>query len=152
MNGVLKCCTRPTWDLSNIISSTHFYLTRLNLEKMGRLQFCLSIFIGMHRNPKQKEFFNSCEGFLMATLIWHSHTGPLYKIVEMALFNPCMKSELLGGQMRSFEVLWKCHSVILSKICLRFHPSVDKSGWMGLFQKSLTGITKFFLVMVPMSP
>ena len=39
-------------------------------------------------------------------------------MAKMALFNPCMKFEILGGQMPSFEVLWKCHSVILSKICL----------------------------------
>ena len=35
----------------------HCYFTRLNLKKMGPIQFCLSIFLGIHRNPKQKDFF-----------------------------------------------------------------------------------------------
>ena len=43
---------------------THCYFSRLNLKKMGPLQFCLPVFLGIHRNPKQKEIFNSCEGFL----------------------------------------------------------------------------------------
>ena len=33
-------------------------------KKMGPLQFCLPVFLGIHRNPKQKEFFNLHEGFL----------------------------------------------------------------------------------------
>ena len=46
------------------------------------------------------------------------------KIAKIALFNPCMKFDFLGGQMPSFEVPWKLHSVILSKIlCLGLHPS-----------------------------
>ena len=31
---------------------------------MEPIQFCLPVFLGIHRNPKQKEFLNSCEGFL----------------------------------------------------------------------------------------
>ena len=31
---------------------------------MGTLQFCIQIFLGIHRNPNQRESFNSCEGFL----------------------------------------------------------------------------------------
>ena len=42
----------------------HCYSIRLNLKKMGPLQFCLPVFLGIHRNPKQKESFNLCEGFL----------------------------------------------------------------------------------------
>ena len=36
------------------------------LKKMKPLQFCFPVFIiiGIYRNPKQKEIFNSCEGFL----------------------------------------------------------------------------------------
>ena len=44
----------------------HCYFTRLNLEKRGPLQFCILVFLGIHRKPKQKEFSNFCEGFLMA--------------------------------------------------------------------------------------
>ena len=54
---------------------------------------------------KQKEFFRSSEGFVRATLIGHGNPGPLSKIAQMALFNPCMKFEFYGGQMPSFEVL-----------------------------------------------
>ena len=35
------------------------------------------------------------------------------------------------SSLTSFQVLWKCHQVILSKKCLRLHPSAkteDKSG------------------------
>ena len=35
---------------------------------MGPLQFCLTVILGIHRNPKQKEFFNLCEGFLRYTI------------------------------------------------------------------------------------
>ena len=31
---------------------SHCYFTRLNLKKMGPLQFCLPVFLGIHRNPK----------------------------------------------------------------------------------------------------
>ena len=55
---------------------SHSYFTRLYLKKMGPLQFCLSIFLGIQRNPKQKDFFDSCEGFLMAALTGHGHPGP----------------------------------------------------------------------------
>ena len=40
------------------------YFTRLKLKKLGSLQFCLSVFLGIYRNPKQKEIFNSYEEFL----------------------------------------------------------------------------------------
>ena len=46
----------PTWS--------HCYFTRLNLKKMGPLQFCLPVFLGIHRNHTQKELFDSWEGFL----------------------------------------------------------------------------------------
>ena len=44
------------------------------------------------------------------------------KIAKMALFNPCMEFKNFLGQMTSFEVLRKCHFVILSKMCLRLRP------------------------------
>ena len=53
---------------------------------MGPPQFWFSIFPGIHRNPKQKEFFNSCEGFLIAALTGYSHPSPFWKIAKMALF------------------------------------------------------------------
>ena len=44
----------------------------------------------------------------------------------MALFDPCMEFENFLGQMTSFEVLLKCHSLTLSKKCLRLHPALSK--------------------------
>ena len=34
----------------------HCYSIRSNLKKMGPFQFCLQVFLGIHRNPKQKQF------------------------------------------------------------------------------------------------
>jgi len=42
-------------------AKNHCDYIRLNVKKMGPLQFCLPVFLGIHRDPKQKEFFNSCE-------------------------------------------------------------------------------------------
>ena len=109
-------------------SEARQYTLLLNLKKMGPLQFCLSIFFGIHRNPKQKEFFNSCEGFLMADPTGHSPPSPFWKIAKMALFYPWMNFEIFVGQITSFEVLWKCHFVILSKMCLRLRPCAYPCG------------------------
>ena len=43
----------------------------------------------------------------------------------MALFDPCMEFEIFLGQMTSFEVLLKCHSLTLSKKCLRLRPALS---------------------------
>ena len=64
----------------------------------------------------QKEFFRSTEGFLRAALTGHGHSGPLWKIAKMALFNPSMEFEIFLGQMSSFDALWKCHLVIFSQV------------------------------------
>ena len=65
--------------LIGTIAYTHCYFTRLDLKKMAPLQICFSIFSGIHRNSKWKEFFYSCEGFLMATITGHGHPIPLWK-------------------------------------------------------------------------
>ena len=39
-------------------------LSDRTLKKMDPLQFYLPVFLGIHRNPKQNDFFNLCEGFL----------------------------------------------------------------------------------------
>ena len=39
------------------------------IKNMGPLEFCLSIFLWIHKNPKQNECFDSCDGFLMAKAI-----------------------------------------------------------------------------------
>ena len=73
----------------------------------------------------QKECLKSCEGFLRAALSGHGHPGPSWKIAKMALFDPCMEFEIFLGQMTSFEVLEKCHFMILSKMCLRLRPALS---------------------------
>ena len=50
------------------------------------------------------------------------------KIAKMALFNPCMEFKKFLGQMTSFEVLRKCHFMILSKMCLRLRPCAYLGG------------------------
>ena len=57
--------------------SPHCYFTRLNVKKMGPLQFCPPALLRIHRHPMQKEFLKSCEGFLRATLTVHGHSGPV---------------------------------------------------------------------------
>jgi hypothetical protein len=44
----------------------------------------------------------------------------------MALFDPCMEFVNFLGQRTSFEVLLKCHSLTLSKKCLRLRPAPSK--------------------------
>ena len=44
----------------------------------------------------------------------------------MALFDPCMEFEIFLDQRTSFEVLLKCHSLTLSKKCLRLCPAPSK--------------------------
>ena len=85
-----------------LLTISHCYFTRLNLKKMGPLQFCLPVFLGIHRNPK-----------------WH-FSIPAWNLIFFFSF---------FGEMPSFEVLWKCHFMILSKICLRLCPSAYPSGW-----------------------
>ena len=74
----------------------------------------------------QKEVLKSCEGFLKAALTVHGHPGPLQKIAKMALFDLCMEFENFLGQMTSFEMLLKCHSLTFSKKCLRVRPAPSK--------------------------
>jgi hypothetical protein len=52
----------------------------------------------------------------------------------MALFDSCMEFEIFLGQMTSFEALLKCHSLTLSKKCLRLRPAPfkclsEKTNW-----------------------
>ena len=42
----------------------HYYFTRLNLIKMGPLQFCLPVLIWIHKNPKQKIFLKFLLGIV----------------------------------------------------------------------------------------
>ena len=57
--------------ISSWTKTPHCYFTRLNLKKMGPLQFCLPVFLGIHRNPKQKEFSNSLRDF------WNNPNYPI---------------------------------------------------------------------------
>ena len=94
--------------------------------------------LGTHRKSKQKEFLKSCEGFLRAPLIGHSHPGPFWKIAKMALFDPCMEFKKILCQMKSFEMLWKYHCLTLLKTCLRLiqlRPSAYLREWIRLSQE-----------------
>ena len=62
-NIFMHCLQSAVLSLSGM-SVPHCYSIRSNLKKMDPLQFCLPVFLRIHQNPKQKEFLNSCEGFL----------------------------------------------------------------------------------------
>ena len=76
---------------------SHCYFTRLNLKKIGPLQFCLLALLGTHRNPKQKYFLKSCEGFLRAILTGQGHSVPVWKTAKMAkwLYLKCYESVIV---------------------------------------------------------
>ena len=82
---------------------------------VSTFQFCLPVFVDIHRHPRQKEFFKYYDAFLRAALTRHDHPSPFWKIAKTALFNPCMKFKKTLGQITSFKVLWKCHQVTLPK-------------------------------------
>ena len=83
------------------ITRTHCYFTKLNLKKMGPLQFCLPALLEIHRSHKQKEFLKFCEGFLrysnlssqISTWSWtEPETFFLIKSKNGTLITPQMKS------------------------------------------------------------
>ena len=84
---------------------------------MGPLQFCLPVFLRIHRNPKRKEFSNSYEGFLMAGTNRARPSQPTLKNCQK-----CMKFDFFLAQMPSFKELWKCHFMIM---CIRLCPSAN---------------------------
>ena len=45
-------------------AKSHCYFTRLNHKRISPFQFCLPALLGIHRNPRQKDFLKSSEGFL----------------------------------------------------------------------------------------
>ena len=51
------------------VSCTHCYSIRLNLKKMGPLQFCLQVCLGIHRNPKQKKNHARVKSAILAMLV-----------------------------------------------------------------------------------
>ena len=70
------------------IKDKHCYSISSNLKKMGHLQFCLPVFLGIHRNPKQKEVSNSYGGFLMASTNRAWPSQPTLKICQIDTFQP----------------------------------------------------------------
>ena len=73
------------------------------------------------QHPKQKEFFKRYDAFLRAALT----SQPFLKNCQNGTFEPMHVIKLFGGQITSFEVLWKCHQVTLSKICLKSWCMLD---------------------------
>ena len=57
-------------SITGVFLFSHCYSIRSNLKKMGPLQFCLPVFLGIHRNPKQKDFFNLFEEFFRYNIIY----------------------------------------------------------------------------------
>ena len=115
---VFKCQNKEKWNGETV----GWHLARF----LSHCYFCLLALLGIHRHPMLIEFLKSCEGFLRAALMVHGHPGPVWKIAKMALFDLCMDFEIFLGLMTSFEVVLKCHSLTLSKKCLRLRPAPSK--------------------------
>ena len=104
---------------------------------MGPLQFCLLIFLRIHRNPKQKWFL---WGILDGSTNRVRPSRPILKICPF--LTPAWNLNFSGTQCLHL----KCYESAIWWFYQKF-----VSG-MGLFQKSLTGIENFFLLRVPMNP
>ena len=80
-------------------------------QKMGLLQFCSPVFLGILRIPKQKDFFNSCEVFLMAALTGHGHLDHSKKLPKWHFLTPAWNLKLFWAKclhMKCYEnaILW----------------------------------------------
>ena len=123
--GRRKVCTSGGAHINTRSYKGHTLILMYNNKHSNFTFQSLYIFIGTQDNF----FFNSCEGFLRACLTRHGHLSQFWKIAKITLFYPC-EIWLFLDQMTSFEVLWKCQFVILSKKYLRLCPCaihVDKS-------------------------
>ena len=71
---------------------------------------------------------------MRANLTGHGHPSRFWKIAKMALFYPWLEFKKILDQITAFEVLWKCHIVILSKLCLKcmvnFLLSIPKKNYI----------------------
>ena len=47
----------------SFIYRSNWYFRIFQHKRISTFSFCLLVFLEIHRNLKQKEFFNSCEGF-----------------------------------------------------------------------------------------
>ena len=71
-------------------TASHCYSKLFQHKRISTFLCYFPVFLDIHRHPKQKEFFKCYDTFLRATLTGHGHPSPLWKIVKMVLFNPCM--------------------------------------------------------------
>ena len=55
------------FEIDNLWNTLIFY--QIEPKKMDPLQFCLPVFLAIHRNPRQKEFFNLRERFLILSYL-----------------------------------------------------------------------------------
>ena len=110
-----------------IVRASHCYFTRLNFKEMGPLQFCLPVFLGIHRNPKQNFFF------LISVLdFWNN---PIYPLLSTWI-------RTLGGtnfgwnHRMAFLYRFKCRH--LDQFFFKSHAGVKKchfgniSEWVGM--------------------
>jgi hypothetical protein len=74
---ILSILKIKVFNVSWIFQVTLFFY---HIETLKRRPFLVlpsrPVFLGISRHPKQKEFFNSCEGLLRAGLTGHSHPSP----------------------------------------------------------------------------
>ena len=78
--------------------------------KMATLQFCLPVFLGIHRNPKQKSFLNSFEGFVKYIQFIH-----LNKHLDGA-WDTSQNGTFIALHMKAFgSKKFKCREQVISE-------------------------------------
>ena len=91
----------------------YFYLKTFSYENNYKCQ-SISHCCFTRLNPKTISYFYFCLPALLG----------IYRNQNQKEF------VILGGQVTSFEVLWKCHFVILSKMCISIWIKVNKWNYL----------------------
>ena len=82
-----------SWDAQwKNLKRTHCYFTRLNPKRISPFYFCLPTLLGNRNSlkPKAKRIFEIQQGILKGRTNRARPSRPIWKIVKMVLFNPCM--------------------------------------------------------------
>ena len=128
---------------------SHFYFTRLNPRRINPVQFCLPALLGIHRNPRHKEFLKSSKGFLR---LYSNLSSQISTWTDLRHFwINSNNGTFIAFQMKSFgSKNFKLHAGV--KKC-HFGNFSDRARMVVLCQygpqEFLTGFQKFLLLWVP---
>ena len=98
-------------------SHSHCYFISLNIKKMGLLQFCLPVLLGIHRNPKQKDFLiplRDCwnNPIYPILITWIS---PWISILEFFEYEMIVKNRVSCPYLNKSLIRWRTCSLQLEK-------------------------------------